>query len=47
VLANELDFQDQLDAWFAKVNARTHKTLRERPVDRLGDEHEAMAIAQR
>jgi hypothetical protein len=23
--ANELDFQDQLDAWFAKVNARTHK----------------------
>ena len=30
VFANELDFQDQLDAWFAKVNARTHKTLRER-----------------
>jgi transposase len=36
--ANELDFQDQLDAWFAKVNARIHKTLRERPVDRLADE---------
>jgi transposase len=36
--ANELDFQDQLDAWFAKVNARRHKTLRERPVDRLRDE---------
>ena len=41
--ANELDFQDQLDAWFAKVNARTHKTLRARPVDRLAYELEAMA----
>ncbi len=41
--ANELDFQDQLDAWFSKVNARTHKTLRARPVDRLADELEAMA----
>jgi transposase len=41
--ANELDFQDQLDAWFAKVNARRHKTLRERPVDRLRGELEAMA----
>jgi hypothetical protein len=41
--ANELDFQDQLDGWFAKVNARTHKTLRARPVDRLGDDLEAMA----
>ena len=36
--ANELDFQDQLDCWFTKVNARTHKTLRARPVDRLADE---------
>jgi hypothetical protein len=41
--ANELDFQDQLDAWFAKVNARTHKTLRARPVDRLADDLKAMA----
>jgi transposase len=41
--ANELDFQDQLDAWFGKVNARTHKTLRERPVDRLAEELEVMA----
>ncbi len=41
--ANEIDFQDQLDAWFAKVNARTHKTLRARPVDRLAEEHEVMA----
>jgi hypothetical protein len=36
--ANELDFQGQLDAWFAKANARTHKTLKIRPVDRLADE---------
>jgi transposase len=41
--ANEIDFQDQLDAWFAKANARTHKTLRVRPVDRLRAELEAMA----
>jgi transposase len=36
--ANELDFQAQLDAWFAKANGRTHKTLKVRPVDRLTDE---------
>jgi hypothetical protein len=41
--ANELDFQHQLDGWFARVNARRHKTLRERPVDRLADELEVMA----
>ncbi len=40
--ANELDFQEQLDNWFVKVNARTHKTLRARPVDRLADEREVM-----
>ena len=34
--ANELDFQLQLDAWFAeRANVRHHKTLRCRPVDRL------------
>ena len=41
--ANELDFQDQLDGWFDRVNARTHKTLRERPADRLARELELMA----
>ncbi len=41
--ANELDFQDRLDTWFVKVNVRTHKTLRARPVDRLTDELAAMA----
>jgi transposase len=40
--ASELDFQDQLDAWFLKVNARTHKTLRARPVDRLLAEQRVM-----
>jgi transposase len=41
--ANEVDFQDQLDAWFARINARTHKTLRARPTDRLREEHAVMA----
>jgi hypothetical protein len=36
--ANHLDFQLQLDDWFAKANARTHKTLRPRPIDRLEEE---------
>jgi transposase len=36
--ANELDFQEQFDGWFAKANARTHKSLKVRPVDRLADE---------
>ena len=40
--ANELDFQDQLDAWFIKVNQRTHKTLRARPIDRLAEERQVM-----
>jgi len=42
VFANERDFQDQLDAWFLKVNARRHKTLRERPVDRMRAEFDQM-----
>ena len=42
--ANELDFQLQLDTWFTeRANARQHKTLRCRPVDRLVEEHRAMA----
>src|SRR5438552_18820549 len=40
--ANHLDFQLQLDAWFEKANARAHRTLRARPVDRLAEEREAM-----
>jgi len=40
--ANHLDFQMQLDAWFQKANARTHKMLRARPVDRLIEERQVM-----
>lgn len=40
--ANELDFQLQLDGWFEKANARQHRGLRCRPVDRLAEEREAM-----
>jgi hypothetical protein len=40
--ANQLDFQLQLDAWFEKANARTHKTLRARPIDRLAEERALM-----
>ena len=36
--ASPLDFQDQLDRWFERRNARTHRTLRARPVDRLAEE---------
>jgi transposase len=43
VFANELDFQAQLDGWFdERANARTHKTLRCRPIDRLIEERQAM-----
>jgi transposase len=40
---NERDYQAQLDQWFVKANARTHRTLRCRPVDRLPAEREQMA----
>jgi transposase len=42
VFANELDYQLQLDGWFERANARTHKTLRARPLDRLVEERAAM-----
>ena len=41
--ANHLDFQLQLDAWFDKINARQHRTLRCRPIDRLLEERDVMA----
>ena len=40
--ANPLDFQCQLDGRFEKANARLHRGLRARPVDRLAEEHEVM-----
>ncbi len=30
--ANHLDFQLQLDAWFEKANARTHRAIKARPI---------------
>jgi transposase len=42
--ANELDFQLQLDVWFDdRANARMHKTLRARPIDRLIEERQVMS----
>jgi transposase len=43
--ANHLDFQLQLDAWFDKANARAHRALRCRPVDRLAEDVAAMLAA--
>jgi transposase len=41
--ANEIDFADQLDRWFdTRANLRTHRALRCRPIDRLGEERAAM-----
>ena len=37
--AGELDYQEQLDRWFAeRANVRFHRTLRCRPLDRLAEE---------
>jgi transposase len=43
VFANERDFQDQLEAWATRVNARQHRTIRARPCDRLAEELEVMS----
>ena len=43
VFANDLDFQDQLDAWFQKANARQHRSIRARPIDRLAEELDVIA----
>ncbi|MEO6857509.1 MAG: IS21 family transposase [Solirubrobacteraceae bacterium] len=36
--ANHLDFQQQLDAWSEKANARQHRTIRAVPAERLAEE---------
>jgi transposase len=36
--ANHLDFQQQLDAWSEKANARQHRTIRAVPAERLCEE---------
>jgi transposase len=38
--ANHLDFQDQLDSWSVKANARQHRTTRAIPAERLEHERE-------
>lgn len=41
--ANQIDFQHQLDHWFdTRANLRAHRSLRCRPLDRLGDDLHAM-----
>ena len=43
--AGPLDFQEQLDGWFAnRANVRMHRALRTRPVDRLGEERAALRL---
>jgi hypothetical protein len=45
VFANHLDFQDRLDAWTEKVNARVHRTIRAVPAERLVEEKQRMRPA--
>ncbi len=40
--ANHLDFQAKLDAWTDCANARTHRTTRAVPAERLAEEHSRM-----
>jgi hypothetical protein len=42
VFANHLDFQDRLDAWTEKANARVHRTVRAVPAERLTEEQPKM-----
>ena len=39
---SELDYQGQLDAWTERANARTHRTIRAVPAERLTEEHRRM-----
>lgn len=42
VFANQLDYQDRLDAWTDKVNQRMHRTVRAVPAERLAEEKPRM-----
>lgn len=44
--ANQLDFQDQLDAWSDKANGRQHRTIRAIPADRLAEERQLRPLDQ-
>jgi hypothetical protein len=39
---SELDYQAQLDAWTERANARTHRTIRAVPAERLAEERQRM-----
>jgi hypothetical protein len=39
---SELDYQTQLDAWTERANARTHRTIRAVPAERLAEERQRM-----
>ena len=43
--ANPLDFQDQLDGWSDRINARVHRTTRAVVAERLAEEHARDAAA--
>jgi hypothetical protein len=38
VFANQLDFQDRLDAWTGRGNGRVHRTIRQVPAERPVEE---------
>jgi transposase len=42
VFANQLDYQDRLDAWADRVNQRVHRTIRAVPAERLAEEKQRM-----
>lgn len=44
--ANHLDFQDQLDRWAEKVNARAHRTIRGIPAERLAKERQQRPLGR-
>jgi transposase len=41
---SELDYQAQLDAWIERANARTHRTTRAVPAERLAEERRRMRL---
>jgi transposase len=44
--ANHVDFQEQLDAWSEKANARQHRTIRGVPAQRLAQERERSRLGE-
>lgn len=44
--ANHLDFQEQLDRWAEKANARAHRTIRGVPAERLKQERQQRPLGE-